>query len=112
LGELVPIPTFPDPVIVIRVAGALSAVPLLPAPDVLKLMLELPLPVDVPELRLNSPPFLSVAPEVAPPADTLRLLPAVFAVPFLSPPMVRAEAPPKPKSTVGADVPIPIFPLV
>lgn len=41
---------------------------------------ELPVQVGIPEPRFKSPPFLLVAPLVAPPAVIVKAFPAVFAV--------------------------------
>ncbi len=73
-------------------------------------MFEVPLPVLIPEERIKSPPFLLIAPLVALPDLTVKLVPAVLAVVCRSIQTVRAAFPPKERSFVGALVPIPTLP--
>src|SRR6202521_5489274 len=73
-------------------------------------MLDVPLPVEVPDDKVRPPPFLFVAPLVAPLACTVKPFPAVFAVGLRSIQKVCAAEPLSDRSLVGDVVPMPTLP--
>src|ERR1019366_230904 len=73
-------------------------------------MFDDPAPVAMPDDRIKSPPFLSVAPLVAPLDSTVSELPAVFAVGFRSIQKVCDAEPLSDRMLVGVVVPMPTEP--
>ena len=72
-------------------------------------MLDEPVPVAMPEARTRLPPFRFVPPLAAPPACTVRLLPAVEAVYSRSIQMISGDWPERDNRFVADEVPMPIF---
>src|SRR3954464_15889940 len=70
-------------------------------------MVELPVPVAIPDDKTRPPPFLSVAPVVAPPAVIVRGLPAVLVVVLRLSVMARAAVPSMLKLVDAKDVNVP-----
>lgn len=78
--------------------GVLSVVPVhWLAATVLNVIQPIPLPVAIQQDTILSPPFKSVPPLTAPPANKVRFCPAVAAVVILSIPIVLVAVPPKDK---------------
>ena len=75
-------------------------------------MAELPVPVEVPDFKVKSPPAKLAVPAIAPPLEMVKPCPAVAAVVFLSIPKILAAVPPNARIEPGSVVPMPTLPLV
>src|SRR3989344_735317 len=73
-------------------------------------MAELPVPVEVPDFKVKSPPAKSAVPAIAPPLEMVKPCPAVAAVVFLSIPNILAAVPPNARIEPGFVVPMPTLP--
>ena len=72
-----------------------------------KCIAEVPVPVEIPDFKLKSPPAKFAVPAIAPPELSVSPCPAVAAVVFLSIQIVLAVVPPRETKFVGTEVPIP-----